>query len=230
MASFCTGSFTMPSIDERPTVIPLLPHANFSAGSKLQNGCRWEWQPLANCTCTPSLGHLPAGASQAVLLTFQADKPVQLKGQALTLKATQISSSSEDGIRLWSSAGPSKPQTAEPSVQSVAGSTQDLQIKVRSCFPGSNRPFAEIMTCWRESEAWRRPEQPDCMVMEWRNASTEVWHRKLNNCMKCIHNIVHTGGQRIGCLTVIHVCCNEQVRIIPPCLVWANAAACFSKE
>lgn len=93
---------------------------------------RWEWQPLACCTCAPNQGHLPAGASQTILLTFQADKPVQLKGQALTLKATQISGNADDGgLRQWSSVGPSRPSTAEPAVQVLPGTAQDIQIKVQ---------------------------------------------------------------------------------------------------
>lgn len=100
----------------------------------LQEECctcrRWEWQPLANVTCIPTQGHLPAGAKQAVLLTFQSDKPVQLKGQPLILRANQITAIGEGvALRRWFFPGP-QPQIPEPAVQVIAGSSQDSQIKV----------------------------------------------------------------------------------------------------
>ncbi|KAK9833148.1 hypothetical protein WJX74_008612 [Apatococcus lobatus] len=112
----------------------------FSIQSLTSKHFRWEWQPLPNFTCAPLQGHLPAGASQAILLTFQSDKPLQLKGQPLTLRIAQINGTGEGGsLRQWAS----QPQPAEPAVQLIAGSTQDLQIKVHAV-ADSARPICDL--------------------------------------------------------------------------------------
>lgn len=80
--------------------------------------CRIELPVLVPVTFSPSIGHIPAGGTKDIVVTYTSDKPVQLKGAQANIKATQINIAPGATQSEWDNrADPSMPSAPEPKVE-----------------------------------------------------------------------------------------------------------------
>lgn len=81
--------------------------------------CRFELPVVAPVTFSPSIGHIPPGATKDIVVSYISDKPLQLKAAQASIKATQIKLAPGVTHSDWDNrADPSMPASAaEPKVE-----------------------------------------------------------------------------------------------------------------
>ena len=90
-----------------------------SATSQALAHCRFELPVLAPVSFSPSLGHIPPGATKDIVVAYTSDKPFQLKAAPANIKAIQIKVAPGAAQSDWDNrADPAMPASApEPKVE-----------------------------------------------------------------------------------------------------------------